>query len=53
MLNAFKKLHRTRQYVFQGDDRALVAGRNKINESFQQNRNETNEEEIKKVVSAF
>ncbi|EDW14022.1 complex III assembly factor LYRM7 [Drosophila mojavensis] len=50
VLSAFKKLHRTRQYVFHGDDRALVAGRNKINESFQQNRNETNEEEIKKMI---
>ncbi|XP_064554761.1 complex III assembly factor LYRM7 [Drosophila montana] len=51
VLSAFKKLHRTRQYVFQGDDRALLAGRHKINESFQQNRNETNEEEIQKMIN--
>lgn len=51
VLSAFKKLHRTRQYVFQGDERALVAGRLKINESFQQNRNESNQEEIQKVIT--
>ncbi|XP_030559681.1 complex III assembly factor LYRM7 [Drosophila novamexicana] len=51
VLSAFKKLHRTRQYVFQGDDRALLAGRHKINESFQQNRNETNEDEIRKMIN--
>ncbi|ALC47211.1 CG34150 [Drosophila busckii] len=49
-LSAFKKLHRTRQYVFQGDETALIAGRQKINESFQQNRNETNQEEIQKMI---
>ncbi|KAM8704070.1 hypothetical protein ACLKA7_008646 [Drosophila subpalustris] len=50
VLNAFKKLHRTRQYVFHGDERALLAGRQKINESFQQNRNESNAEEIQKMI---
>ncbi|KAH8417128.1 hypothetical protein KR222_003963 [Zaprionus bogoriensis] len=50
VLSAFKKLHRTRQYVFHGDTRALVAGRLKINESFQQNRNESDEEEIQKMI---
>jgi len=49
VLTAFKKLHRTRQYVFQGDANALAAGRLKINESFLQNRSETNEDEIQKV----
>jgi len=28
--------------VFHGDEKALLAGRQKINESFQQNRNESN-----------
>ncbi|XP_017085519.1 complex III assembly factor LYRM7 [Drosophila eugracilis] len=50
VLSAFKKLHRTRQYVFQGDINALVAGRIKINESFLQNRNETSEDEIQKMI---
>ncbi|EDV44011.1 uncharacterized protein Dana_GF16242 [Drosophila ananassae] len=50
VLSAFKKLHRTRQYVFQGDVNALAAGRLKINESFLQNRGETNEDEIQKMI---
>ncbi|XP_016999056.2 complex III assembly factor LYRM7 [Drosophila takahashii] len=50
VLTAFKKLHRTRQYVFQGDQNALTAGRLKINESFLQNRSETNEDEIQKMI---
>ncbi|XP_037717702.1 complex III assembly factor LYRM7 [Drosophila subpulchrella] len=50
VLTAFKKLHRTRQYVFQGDTNALAAGRLKINESFLQNRSETNEDEIQKMI---
>ncbi|KAH8268721.1 hypothetical protein KR026_012504, partial [Drosophila bipectinata] len=50
VLSAFKKLHRTRQYVFQGDVKALTAGRHKINESFLQNRGETNEDEIQKMI---
>ncbi|KAH8294312.1 hypothetical protein KR054_010739 [Drosophila jambulina] len=50
VLSAFKKLHRTRQYVFEGDVQALTAGRAKINESFLQNRNETNEDEIQKMI---
>lgn len=50
MLSAFKKLHRTRQYVFEGDANALIQGRQKINESFQQNRNESNPEEIQKMI---
>ncbi|KAH8243469.1 hypothetical protein KR032_007618 [Drosophila birchii] len=50
VLSAFKKLHRTRQYVFDGDVQALTAGRTKINESFLQNRNETNEDEIQKMI---
>ncbi|XP_034484371.1 complex III assembly factor LYRM7 [Drosophila innubila] len=50
VLSAFKKLHRTRQHVFHGDEKALLAGRQKINESFQQNRNESNAEEIQKMI---
>ncbi|KAH8251567.1 hypothetical protein KR038_002258, partial [Drosophila bunnanda] len=50
VLSAFKKLHRTRQYVFDGDVQALTAGRAKINESFLQNRDETNEDEIQKMI---
>ncbi|EDW84394.1 uncharacterized protein Dwil_GK14109 [Drosophila willistoni] len=50
VLNAFKRLHRTRQHVFDGDIQALTAGRLKINESFRQNRDETKEDEIKKMI---
>ncbi|KAH8358408.1 hypothetical protein KR093_000047, partial [Drosophila rubida] len=50
VLSVFKKLHRTRQYVFQGDARALVEGRQKINETFRQNRNESNAEEVQKMI---
>ncbi|KAH8307575.1 hypothetical protein KR044_003460, partial [Drosophila immigrans] len=49
VLSVFKKLHRTRQYVFQGDKRALLEGRHKINESFRQNK-ESNSEEIQKMI---
>ncbi|XP_036331176.1 complex III assembly factor LYRM7 [Rhagoletis pomonella] len=49
-LRAFKNLHRTRQFVFQGDKQTLEAGRKEINEHFRKNRNESNEEEIKKMI---
>uniref|UniRef100_W8C6A6 Complex III assembly factor LYRM7 n=1 Tax=Ceratitis capitata TaxID=7213 RepID=W8C6A6_CERCA len=50
-LRVFKKLHRTRQFVFQGDERTLEAGRREINEHFRKNRNEKNEDEIKKMIA--
>ncbi|XP_034115730.1 complex III assembly factor LYRM7 [Drosophila nasuta] len=50
VLSVFKKLHRTRQYVFHGDNRALLEGRHKINDSFRQNRSESNVEEIQKMI---
>lgn len=49
VLQTFKKLHRTRMKVFAGDERALVAGRLKINEEFQKNKHVANEEAIKAV----
>ncbi|XP_054739725.1 complex III assembly factor LYRM7 [Anastrepha obliqua] len=49
-LRAFKNLHRTRQFVFQGDTQTLEAGRKEINEHFRKNCNETNENEIKKMI---
>nr|XP_014100319.1 complex III assembly factor LYRM7 [Bactrocera oleae]XP_036218547.1 complex III assembly factor LYRM7 [Bactrocera oleae] len=49
-LRAFKKLHRTRQFVFQGDELTLKAGRKEINDQFRKNQNEKNEEEIKKMI---
>ncbi|KAM7360052.1 complex III assembly factor LYRM7 [Cochliomyia hominivorax] len=50
VINAFKKLHRTRQFIFAGDDRALEAGRKEINERFKQNMKESNVDNIKKML---
>ncbi|KAL9896508.1 complex III assembly factor LYRM7 isoform 2-T2 [Glossina fuscipes fuscipes] len=47
---AFKKLHRTRQNVFAGDDRALAAGRKEINDRFKANMKETDEDAMKKML---
>lgn len=53
VINAFKKLHRTRQYIFEGDDKALELGRKEINERFKQNMKETNVDNIKKVSKLY
>ncbi|KAJ8733370.1 hypothetical protein PYW08_001668 [Mythimna loreyi] len=50
VLQTFKKLHRTRMKVFAGDQRALTAGRIKINEEFSKNKHVTNEEAIKAMI---
>ncbi|XP_065366936.1 complex III assembly factor LYRM7 [Calliphora vicina] len=50
VINAFKKLHRTRQNIFAGDDRALEAGRKEINERFKKNMTETNVDNVKKML---
>ncbi|XP_038592972.1 complex III assembly factor LYRM7 [Micropterus salmoides] len=50
VLSAFKALHRTRMAVFKDDGAALTAARLKINEEFRKNRNETSEENIKKMI---
>lgn len=49
VIRAFKKLHRTRQLIFGGDELALKAGRDEINNRFKQNMKETNVDNIKKV----
>ncbi|XP_051498286.1 complex III assembly factor LYRM7 isoform X3 [Apus apus] len=46
VLKLFKLLHRTRQEVFKNDTRALEAARQKINEEFKNNQDETSEEKI-------
>ncbi|KAM9213065.1 complex III assembly factor LYRM7 isoform 2-T2 [Leptosomus discolor] len=46
VLKVFKLLHRTRQEVFKNDTRALEAARQKINEEFKNNQDETSEEKI-------
>ncbi|XP_042358568.1 complex III assembly factor LYRM7 [Plectropomus leopardus] len=50
VLSTFKALHRTRMAVFKEDGRALTAARLKINEEFKKNKNETSEENIKKMI---
>ncbi|XP_039640128.1 complex III assembly factor LYRM7 isoform X1 [Perca fluviatilis] len=50
VLSTFKALHRTRIAVFKEDDRALKAARLKINEEFRKNKNETSDENIKKMI---
>lgn len=52
-MQAFKKLHRTRQYVFAGDGQALAAGRKEINDKFKTNMKETDEDAVKKVNVCF
>ncbi|XP_053189080.1 complex III assembly factor LYRM7 [Scomber japonicus] len=50
VLRVFKTLHRTRTAVFKDDHRALTAARLKINEEFRKNKNETSEDNIKKMI---
>ncbi|KAL2100237.1 hypothetical protein ACEWY4_004631 [Coilia grayii] len=50
VLRVFKALHRTRLNVFKEDDRALAAGRQKINEEFRKNMYETSGENIEKMI---
>ncbi|XP_021236038.1 complex III assembly factor LYRM7 isoform X2 [Numida meleagris] len=49
-LRLFKLLHRTRQEVFKNDTRALEAARQKINDEFKNNQNETSEEKINELL---
>ncbi|KAJ8338882.1 hypothetical protein SKAU_G00356680 [Synaphobranchus kaupii] len=50
VLRVFKALHKTRIDVFKGDIRALTAARQKINEEFRKNKEETSEEKINKMI---
>ncbi|XP_010779735.1 complex III assembly factor LYRM7 [Gymnodraco acuticeps] len=50
ILSTFKSLHRTRMAVFKDDDKALTAARLKINDEFRKNKEETSEENIKKMM---
>lgn len=50
VLQAFKSLHRTKDFVFQGDVKAVSGARILINENFQKNKNVTDETEIQKLL---
>jgi len=51
VLAAFKDLHKARLEVFQGDEKALKAGRIEINQQFRKNLHVKNPEEIKELIS--
>ncbi|CAG9134113.1 hypothetical protein JYU34_006962 [Plutella xylostella] len=50
VLQNFKKIHRTRLRVFDGDEKALLAARLKINDEFRKNQNVRDEEAIKAML---
>uniref|UniRef100_A0A8C8RYQ1 Complex III assembly factor LYRM7 n=1 Tax=Pelusios castaneus TaxID=367368 RepID=A0A8C8RYQ1_9SAUR len=50
VLKLFRTLHRTRQLVFKNDAKALEAARQKINEEFRNNQNETSSERIAELM---
>lgn len=50
VLAAFKDLHKARLVVFKNDERALVAGRQKINEEFKKNIDETDHKKIEELI---
>lgn len=49
VLRVFKALHTARKIVFEGDIRALEAGRIKINEEFKKNKHVSNKDAIDEV----
>ncbi|KAJ8261523.1 hypothetical protein COCON_G00172460 [Conger conger] len=51
VLRVFKALHKTRVDVFKDDVRALTAARQKINEEFRKNKEETSEEKINQMIN--
>ncbi|XP_026475025.1 complex III assembly factor LYRM7-like [Ctenocephalides felis] len=50
VLRSFKELHRARKSVFAGDDVALKACRDKINEGFFKNKHVTNSDSINELL---
>ncbi|KAJ8392742.1 hypothetical protein AAFF_G00072260 [Aldrovandia affinis] len=50
VFRVFKSLHKTRLDVFKDDIRALTAAREKINDEFRKNKEETSEETINKMI---
>ncbi|XP_011875105.1 PREDICTED: complex III assembly factor LYRM7 isoform X2 [Vollenhovia emeryi] len=49
VLRIFKQLHRTRLKTFQGDEYALQAVRNRINEEYRKYKNVTNQAAIEEL----
>lgn len=50
VLSSFKKLHRTRQDVFAGDEKALIAARIKINEEYRKNKDCEDAEKVQEMI---
>ncbi|XP_011498825.1 PREDICTED: complex III assembly factor LYRM7 [Ceratosolen solmsi marchali] len=50
VLRIYKKLHRTRQEIFQQDEHALTVLRRKLYEEFKKNKNVTDESSIKELI---
>ncbi|KDR24099.1 complex III assembly factor LYRM7 [Zootermopsis nevadensis] len=51
VLEAFKRLHRTRQIAFQDDHFALQAARKRINEEYKKNKHVTNSEAVNEMIN--
>ncbi|XP_077296203.1 complex III assembly factor LYRM7 [Arctopsyche grandis] len=50
VLNCFKKLHKARKLIFNGDDRALQMTRFQINDEFNKNKSIDDDAKIKELV---
>lgn len=50
VLAVFKKLHRSRQTVFDGDERALSEARKRINDEFKKHKHVQNEGSIEEMI---
>ena len=50
VLACFKRLHKARKLVFNGDHRALFAGREKINEEFRRYKHVTDTADINDLI---
>ncbi|VUZ49300.1 unnamed protein product [Hymenolepis diminuta] len=48
-LDLFRKLHRTRQVVFKGDDLALCQTKKRINDEFRKNKDVTDQEKLNEL----
>ncbi|XP_014675846.1 PREDICTED: complex III assembly factor LYRM7-like [Priapulus caudatus] len=50
-MSAYKRLHRTRQHVFQGDTVALTAASDEINKNFRKHKHENDPAKLKELLA--
>ncbi|KAI5631410.1 hypothetical protein NE865_15885 [Phthorimaea operculella] len=50
VLQSFKKLHRTRMRVFEGDSRALDAARLRVNQEYKKNKQVADHDAVKAMI---